>query len=134
LTTKKIYLTHCSAKKNPLFEKSKKVTTPDKLYTATLTQRFIKRYKERNLKWAVFSDKYGVWFHDIKRGWYEKSPDTISKEEFNNLVIDFDRKLKIYDEIWFFYNPGRFHKLYRQLLSKTCLKDRIRLFTHLNDV
>lgn len=130
---KKIYLTHCCAKKNSSFGKNK-FLTPDMLYKATPTLRFINKCKERDLNRAIFSDKYGVWFQNIKHNWYEKNPNSVSHEEFNNLVVDFDKKLKDFDEIWFYYNPGRFHKLYRQLLSKTCLKDRIRLFSHLNDV
>ena len=133
MSTKKIYLTHCSAKKNTSFGKIK-LLTPDKLYSATPTLRFMNKCKERDLEWAIFSDKYGVWFRNLKHNWYEKDPNSVTEEEFNNLVADFDRKLKDFDEIWFYYNPGRFHKLYRKLLNKTSLKDRIRLFTHLNDL
>ena len=30
-----------------------------------------------------------------------------------------DRKLKGFDEIWFYYNTGHFHKLYRKLLHES---------------
>ena len=36
-----IYITHCSAKKNAALRDSKKKVTPDNLYTATPTQRFM---------------------------------------------------------------------------------------------
>jgi hypothetical protein len=129
-----IYITHCSARKDLSLKDINKHVTPDKLYTATPTQRFMNKSKENDVNWAIFSDKYGVWFKNIKNGWYEKSPDSVTDEEFNNLVADFNRKLKDFDEIWFYYNPGHFHPLYRELLNKTRLKRKIRKFTHLSEI
>jgi hypothetical protein len=53
-----------------------------------------------------------------RKALYEKSPNSVTEEEFNKLVDDFNRKLKDFDEIWFFYNPGKFHKSYRKLTRK----------------
>jgi hypothetical protein len=135
---KRIYLTHCSAKKNlslkGINKGINKSVTPDKLYTSTPIRRFMKVSNKNGVNWAIFSDKYGIWFKNIKNGWYEKSPNSVTEEEFNKLVADFNRKLKDFDEIWFYYNPGRFHPLYHKLLNKTSLKHRIRKFTHLSEI
>lgn len=129
-----IYLTHCSAKKNLSLKGINKCVTPDDLYTATPTQRFMKRCMENNVNWAIFSDKYGVWFSNEKNAWYEKNPNKVTPDEFKNLVNDFNEKLKDCDEIWFYHNPGRFHILYKQLLEETALKEKIKLITHLEQI
>ena len=66
IPSRRIYITHCSAKKDLSFKDVETKTTPDKLYTATPTQCFIKRCKDLEVTWAIFSDKYGVWFSDNK--------------------------------------------------------------------
>jgi hypothetical protein len=38
---KRIFLTHCSAKKDESFKENNIQVTPDRLYTVTATQRFI---------------------------------------------------------------------------------------------
>jgi hypothetical protein len=90
--------------------------------------------KDKDVNWAIFSDKYGVWFKNVKNKWYEKEPDTVTREEFKKHLGDFNRKLADFDEIWFYYNPGRFHRLYRNLLAKTELKTKVRKFTHLDEI
>lgn len=131
---KRIYLTHCSAKKDNTLKNTGKKVTPDKLYTATSIQHFMNKCKEKNVNWAIFSDRYGVWFSNIKHEWYEKDPDEVTEEEFKELLKDFDQKLQDYDEIWFYYNPGRFHRLYKRLLTETKLKNKIRHFTHISEI
>ena len=131
---KKIYFTHCSAKKDLSLKLSNKFVTPDKLYTATPTQRFMNRCKENKVKWTIFSDKYGIWFNNTKNLWYEKDPNTITEHEFNILLDDFNSKLKKFDEIYFYHNPSRFHPLYRNLLDKTILRNKIKFITHLNEI
>jgi len=133
---KRIYITHCSAKKNLLIEGTTTRVTPSELYSATPIQRFMRKCTERGVEWAIFSDKYGVWFSRDKHEFYDKDPNTIEigSDEFNRLVGDFDRKLRSYGEIWFYHNPGRFHRLYRGLLSTTTLRDKVRLFTHLSEI
>jgi hypothetical protein len=39
----------------------------DKVYTATPTRRFMKRCKNAKVNWAIFSDKYGIWFSDTEQ-------------------------------------------------------------------
>ena len=130
----RIYITHCSAKKDNSLKNSGEKVTPDKLYTATPTQRFMSKCKEKKVNWVIFSDLYGVWFPNIEHWWYEKDPDTVTEQEFKKLVNDFDQKLQDFDEIWFYYNPGRFHPLYERLLQETHLRDKINRFTHLREI
>ena len=130
----KIYITHCSAKKNNKFSQTTVKITPDVLYTSTPIQRFMNSCKSKKVNWAIFSDKYGVWLYPIRHTWYEKNPDKITNEEFNNLLKEFDKSLKSYEEIFFYYNPGRFHRLYRRIISKSKLRNRIRLFTHISEI
>jgi len=126
----RIYLTHCSAKKDISLKGTDKKVTPDKLYTATPTHRFINECKNKKVHWAIFSDKYGVWFPYENREWYEKAPGTVSEREFKVLVKNFEEKLQGYDEIYFYYNPRRFHPLYKKILKEAKTNGRIVLFTH----
>ncbi|MGC8657118.1 MAG: hypothetical protein ACP5UL_05180 [Thermoplasmata archaeon] len=129
---RKIYITHCSAKKDDSLKGTGKKVTPDKLYMATPTQRFMKTCKEKNVEWAVFSDKYGVIFPQQKIEWYNKHPDSVTENEFKELLDNFNKNLKDYDEVWFYYNPGRFHNLYYRLIKKCNLK--INCFTHIQEI
>lgn len=90
--------------------------------------------KNAKANWAIFSDKYGIWFSDIEHKWYEKDPNKVTDEEFNVLVQDFNTKLKDFDEIWFYYNPGRFHPIYKKLLVNNSLKDKIKMFTYISEI
>jgi hypothetical protein len=130
----RIYMTHCSAKKNDALRRTAMKVTPDKLYTATPTVRFMKRCMGKKVSWAIFSDKFGVWFPDVKHEWYEKDPETVNESEFRKLVADFDKRLGGYDEILFYHNPVRFHPFYRRIIADTQLRDRVRLFTHLREI
>jgi hypothetical protein len=130
----RIYVTHCSSKKDDSLRDSGRKATPDKLYTATPTKRFMFRCKERGVRWAIFSDLYGIWFPDVPREWYEKNPNSVTGDELKMLIENFDLQLKGYSEIWFYYNPGRFHSLYKTLLKETGLKDKVKLFTHIKEI
>jgi len=50
----RIYITHCSAKKDNSLKNSGVKVTPDKLYTATPIQRFMTRCKEKNVNLGYF--------------------------------------------------------------------------------
>jgi hypothetical protein len=132
---KKIYITHCSAKKDKtLFNTSKKVT-PDKLYTSLPLQRFIKTCKEKRTEWAIFSDKYGVIFPWDKIQWYDKHPNKVTSNEFKFLVNNFVQRLSKFEEIWFYHNPGRFHNLYKVLIRQAIKRGLIvKLFSHLSKI
>ncbi len=130
----RIYLTHCCAKKDDTLKNSGEKITPDKLYTATPTQRFMEECKWKKVTWAIFSDKYGVWFPEEKHEWYEKNPDTVTPAEYERLIDNFEQRLSKFDEIWFYHNPGRFHPLYDRLLKEVKVKGKITLFTHKNQI
>src|SRR5215469_18271872 len=75
----RIYLTHCSHKKDEQYRISGEPVGAEVLYTAAPTQRFMRRCKDKRVAWAIFSDKYGVWFPEVRHEWYEKDPDTVTK-------------------------------------------------------
>ena len=129
-----IYLTHCSHKKDARCKENRETVPPDVLYTARPTQRFMQRCKNKNVRWAIFSDKYGVWFPEVWHEWYEKDPNTVTEAEFAALVGDFDGKLSVYPQICFYYNPGRFHPIYDRLLRQSALAGRIKRITHLREI
>ena len=92
------------------------------------------RCKEEGVQWAIFSDLYGVWLAVERRRWYEKAPDTVTEGEFIALLRSFDRRLRLFDEIWFYYHPARFHGLYRRLLRRSRLRRRIHKFRYVSMV
>ena len=129
----RIYLTHCSAKKDESLRGTGGKVTPDKLYTSKFTKSFMRRCMEKGVCWAIFSDHYGVWYSDVEKDWYGDDvgdPNLVTESRFLALLSDFDKSLRNYDEIVFYYNPGRFHPIYRRLLNRTALKGRIRMITH----
>lgn len=127
----KIYLTHCSAKKDDSLKETGVVTTPDRLYTSAFVRRFTSKCVEKGVGWAIFSDLYGVWFPRVEHAWYDKHPDTVTEDEFRELVRDFDEKLGGYDEIWFYYEPPHYHLFYDRLLRATACGGRVKKFSDL---
>ena len=130
----RIYITHCSAKKSLLIRRSGARVPPDKLYTSKRIQPFMQQCKAQRVRWAIFSDLYGVYFPNEKHKWYEKSPDSVTPTEFRGLLKSFDKRLHAYSEIWFYHHPARFHKLYRKLLRNTKLRRKVRLFGHKDEI
>ncbi len=131
----KIYITHCSAKKDDTLRNTGKKANSDKLYTAKPLQRFVKKCKEKCVEWAILSDKYGVIFPLEKIEWYDKHPSKVTDAEFELLVDNFVQQLSKYDEIWFYHNPGRFHQLYKKLVDEAKKMGlNVILLTHLFEV
>lgn len=130
----RIYITHCSAKKADVYRGTDTAVTPDVLYTSVKTQCFMRECKAKSVRWAIFSDLYGIWFPEDKHFWYEKKPDSVSECEFRALVADFDKKLNDYQEIFFYRNPGRFHRLYKRVINASRLKNRIVLISRKSDI
>ncbi|HZD36815.1 MAG TPA: hypothetical protein VE130_16540 [Nitrososphaeraceae archaeon] len=58
--------------------------TPDRLYTATPTQRFMNECKNKGVNWAILSDKYGIWFSQDLHEWYEVYHLSITNNIPNN--------------------------------------------------
>jgi len=130
----RIYITHCTGIKNDSLKSSDKAVKPEALYAAVHTQRFIRKCKEVQATWAIFSDQYGIWFPDTKRKWYDKHPDSVTNEEFAELLHGFDKILEEFSEIWFYNHPSWFHLLYQRIIRKSTLSQRIRTFSHLNQI
>jgi hypothetical protein len=115
---KRIYITHCSREKDAEFEVSGEKTTPDRLYTSPSLQRFIRYCNENHHYWAIFSDKYGVVFRDERIKWYSKPPDSVTEEEFEELVKSFITRLAGFDEIHFHHRPGETHPVFQRVVDR----------------
>ncbi|WP_156427182.1 hypothetical protein [Leptolyngbya sp. NIES-2104] len=124
----RVYLTHCSAEREPLLKDSGKTATPDALYTHPRIQEFMIRCKSMGVSWGVLSDLYDVFGSDQHQAWYEQHPDTVTQYEEDSIIQAFDRALSEYDEIWFYIRPESFHLFYGRVLKRTALADRIRTF------
>jgi hypothetical protein len=91
--------------------------------------------KEKGVRWAIFSDLYGIWFFEEKHAWYEKSPDDVTESEFQTLLANFDKRLQEFDEIYFYRpSPVYFHSLYKRLLNETKLQERVTLISSIFDI
>jgi hypothetical protein len=90
----RIYSTHCSAQKSDALKASGLKVPPDQLYTASTIRAFIEQCKEKRVDWAILSDLYGVWFPNVKHEWYEKHPDTVTPDEFDQILKGFDQQLQ----------------------------------------
>jgi hypothetical protein len=130
---KRIYVTHCSARKDDSLKGKGKVS-PFALYTSSRIRAFMTRCIARKVQWAIFPDKYGLWFPHEMHEWYEKSPYEVTEPEFQALLAEFDRRLEDYAEIVFYVNLARLHSLYKRLLKETRLREKLRLVNHYWDV
>lgn len=128
----RLYLTHCSAKKDSQLKETGETVTPDRLYTDFKICQFMERCKQKNVQWAILSDRYGIYQSDDCRAWYEKHPDTVTSQEKDIIIQDFDSKLDCYDEIYFFVRTESFHPFYEKVLKETALADRVRFFQDLS--
>jgi hypothetical protein len=132
----RIYITYCSHEKNDSLKAKGIEVSPNVLYRSkSRIQPFINRCKQKGVRWAIFSDLYGIWFPEEKHAWYEKAPDDVSETELKGLLRNFDEILDKYEEICFYRpSPVLFHFLYRQLLKETKLTDRIRMITSIYQI
>ena len=124
----KIYLTHCAAEKSSVAKESGEAVAPDQLYTNSGVVEFMETCKRANMSWGILSDLYAVWLPDEKHVWYEKHPDTVTKEEFDKIVHDFDAKLEGFDEILFYVRKDSFHPFYRRVLDATKHSSKVQTF------
>lgn len=130
-----LYFTHCSKKKDDSLRGSNLQVSPRRLYTATYLQRFIERCEREGVNWAIFSDRYGFIFPDDEIEWYEHSPDDVTGYEKQGLFKNALGQLEGYERVYFYHNPGRFHRLYRELFDY--LRARgidIKLISHLTNI
>jgi len=115
----RLYLTYCSGQKDESLISSGERVPPGRLYTSQRIQKFIEGCTNQKAYWAIFSDKYGIWFPNEVHEWYEKHPDDVTNAEFVRLVLQSVNKLRKYDV--FFYadkNDPKFHPLYKQLIDE----------------
>lgn len=130
-----LYFTHCCAKKDNSLKGTGKKVSPLELYKATVTHRFMKRCIEVGVEWAIFSDKYAFVFPDARILWYEKHPSTLTYTEKKELFNKAFEVLKDYNLAYFYYNPGRLHTFYRELVDEMRRRGRrVKEITHLNDI
>jgi hypothetical protein len=132
----RVFITYCSARKDDSLKGTRIEVTPDVLYIGkTRIQPFMRACRQQGVRWAIFSDLYGIWFSEEKHAWYEKSPDDVSAAEFKALLQNFDDRLAGYEEIYFYKpSPVYFHTLYRRLLKETRLSDRIRTISSIYEI
>lgn len=128
-----LYITHCCKKKNEINSK----TIPEKLYSATYLQRFVKRCKEVDVEWGILSDKYGIVFPNQKIKCYELSPSYLleNQNKARKLIKRIIQQLDGFDVVVFYHNPGRFHPFYKYLvreLQKRSIK--LKLISHLSQI
>jgi len=128
----RIYVTHCSGQKDDSLKGTGRAVAPDELYTSERFMRFARACREAGARWAVLSDKYGVWFANESREWYEKAPEDVTEADFRALVEDFDAKLAGFDQVLFYHEPGRLHALYRRVVEASALEGRVEFFTDLD--
>ena len=130
-----LFFTHCCAKKDGRLKNSDKRVSPLQLYQTAPTQRFMKRCIELGVEWAIFSDKYGFVFPHDQIQWYEKHPNTVTHSEKEKLFDDAFDVLRQYDRVYFYYNPGRIHPFYQELVYEMRRKGRaIQEITHLDEI
>lgn len=127
----RVYLTHCSKEKEPSLKGTDIAVTPDKLYINSGIQQFMQKCQEKNVNWAVLSDLYGVYLSNECHAWYEKHPDTVTPQQEEIVIEDFNNKLDSYDEIYFFVRPESFHPFYERILKKTVLAGKVKTFEKL---
>jgi hypothetical protein len=95
----------------------------------------MKRCSAVGVEWAIFSDKYGFVFPHSQIQWYEKHPDTVTCSERRRLFDDALIVLRQYDHAYFYYNPGRIHRLYQELIGEMKRRGReIQAITHLDEI
>lgn len=117
VTTDTLYFTHCSKAKNPDFEDTMDATTPDVLYTSNRIKSFFDDVKERDVPWAIFSDKYGFVFSSSLLRWYDLSPDAISKEDLRRFLEESIDELRGYRKIIYRAGKKPIHWTYQDLID-----------------
>lgn len=130
----RIYLTHCSKEKSLEAKESGEELTPDRLYTDPGIQQFMERCKATGVRWAILSDRYGIFLPEERHTCYEKAPASVTPEEEMTIIQGFDKLLSGYDEIWFYIRPDTFHPFYERVLINSQLAGRVQRFENLDQI
>lgn len=129
--SKKLYFTYCSKSKK--IYNIDKMVLPKELYISDRIQRFIEYCEEKNYEWAIFSDDYGLVLKDDKIKWYDKSPNSVSDDEYKKLLKDTLSKMDGYDDVIFYYDENTFHPLYQKLIDDLQKTKKIKLINMLGN-
>lgn len=130
-----LYFTHCCARKNDSLRNTESMVSPLQLYQAMPTQQFMKRCIEAEVEWAIFSDKYAFVFPHDRIEWYEKPPNSLTPNEKMKLFDKAFKVLQEYGRACFYYNPGRIHPFYIELINEMKRRGKdVREITHVDDV
>jgi len=108
-----LFVTYCSSSKS---SSTQELFTPEELYQGTRITGFIRANKKVDSSWAILSDKYGLFFPDDQRPYYELHPNDVSPIEEQLLFNRTLDQLRTFDRVWFYgaENWNRVHKLYRR--------------------
>jgi hypothetical protein len=128
----RIYITYCSWQKDDQLKGTGVCVTPDKLYLSKRIQSFITRCRDKNVKWAIYSDYCGVWFPEDLHAWYDLHPNNVPEESIFSLSQDFNRSLSKYDEIYYFYDKRTLHPLYERIVNESGISSRVYWFEDIN--
>lgn len=112
-----IYITYCSKQKIENMSDKSMIFLPSQLYTSYRVQKFINFCEKNGHTWAIFSDQYGLVLNTDKIKWYDKAPDCVTVEEYEDLLKLSLKKLNNYNDIIFFYKAETFHPLYKKFVN-----------------
>ena len=129
----KVHLTHCCAQKNEDARVNGTQLPPEEMYIEPDIQKFFAYCLAHGFTFGVLSDLYGIWLSPEKKGWYEKSPDTVTETEKTEILRIFDQELAPFSEIIFFVRPETFHPFYDFVLTHSRHANKIRRSTELTE-
>jgi hypothetical protein len=115
-----IFFTFCSKHKDDSLKGTGRQVTPNRLYLGkNRIEPFMSKCMTQKVEWAIFSDKYGLWYSGEMHAWYEKPPYEVSEREQAALFHSTLERLRgrSYDRVYFYAakNFFRVHRLYREL-------------------
>ena len=125
----KFYLTYCSWSKDDTLKETGESVTPDRLYTSDRIKLFVKRCRERNAEWGIFSDYCGILFAHNAMHWYDLHPDLVRPEDLPAMIEKFEQSLAPYEEIAYYYDPATLHPLYQYIVNQSRIKDKVTWFS-----
>lgn len=91
---------------------------PTEMYDSYVTRYFYRFVLERNLPFAILSDKYGLHFSDEKLPYYDLHPSLLSEEDKRKLGKNICHKAKdrAFEKIVFYNNSPLMSQPYFKLL------------------
>jgi hypothetical protein len=104
--------------------KYRKSGRPTELYNSYITRYFYRFAIDKDLPYAIISDKYGLHFSDETLPYYNIHPSALSLEEKLLLCKDIYKKAKSrgFNKLVFYNNSPLMSKPYLEMLSEARLK------------